>query len=116
MTPFLLSSFQQLDNDREIAYVQHPSTKATSCCVIRPLNQPNNVPLFCALCELPLKDTSDFHAHLESQCCNMCKDVFQRPNKQQWDNDGWRPSKDSKAWSSYMETRLASWKPRVRLK
>lgn len=115
MTP---SSFTQLDEQREIKHVLNADGK-TACSVIRPINQPPNVPLWCDVCGFPLKDTRDYHAHLEVGCCGRCQDEFYCSNAEEWKENKEAVLKryyDSGKFDSYVEQRLLSWKPRVRLK
>lgn len=99
-------NWEKLDEKKQIKFLHNGSVV-----IIKPsLEDKNLVPLFCNLCELPMKDSEDFYSFREFQCCKCCELSFARTNRVNW-NNGWRPDKNSNIWLEYIKNRKDSFSP-----
>lgn len=60
--------------------------------VIKPKNH-KLIPLFCPLCNFPLKTIDDILSYRQYDSCDLCSLNFAITNLKNWQN-GWRPSKE----------------------
>lgn len=61
--------------------------------VIRPVNRPVIVPLFCPICSLMMRTELDSQRWKETGCCHFCSMKWADPDRSKWIS-GWRPSSD----------------------
>jgi len=80
--------------------------------VIRPKDKRNVVPLFCPVCEFPMKDSADFLSFREFECCQHCELKFARTHSG-W-VEGLRPSKQSVGWLEYIQNRELLFRPVIK--
>lgn len=65
-------------------------------------------PLFCDICEFPMKTMEDSIAFRKAGCCNACDMRWGTPSKD-WDiKEGVYPKKDSEEWLEYIEIKSLS--------
>lgn len=81
--------------------------------IIKPSDKNDIVPLFCSVCEFPMKTSDDFLSFKDNECCYKCNFYLAAKYREQW-NNGWRPEKDSEEFKKYMEFRNESFKPTIR--
>ena len=81
--------------------------------VIRPNDKDNIIPLFCPICDFPMKSSDDFISFKETSCCYKCKIYLVAPHVEEW-KTGWRPEKDSEELKNYIELRKQTFKPTIR--
>lgn len=72
--------------------------------VILPENKDFIVPLFCPLCDIPMKTLDDSISYSNSKTCNKCELTWSRTIFGNWE-EGWRPSKDMEEWIHYINDR-----------
>ena len=61
--------------------------------VIKPTVHFTVVPLFCPVCQFPMKTSDDSSAYKTYECCDLCGLTFASGNKEKW-FAGWRPAED----------------------
>jgi hypothetical protein len=83
--------------------------------VIKPNDKEKIVPIFCEVCDFPMKSVDDFLSFKEYECCDKCKIYIVAKHVEQW-KTGWRPRKDSEEMKHYVEFRTESFKPTIRFK
>lgn len=70
------------------------------------------VPLFCPMCQYPMKTSGDARSFKEHELCEMCV-LF-------WGTgvlaSGTGPDKESERWKAYMERRHLAFMPSIRFK
>lgn len=99
-------SWENLDSEKQVKFLSNGSVA-----IIKPKQSDSNiVPLFCKVCEFPMRNSNDFYAYKEFGCCEKCELKFARTNKEKW-NNGWRPDKTSDIWLEYIKERKDSFKP-----
>lgn len=68
--------------------------------IIRP--ETPTVPLFCGLCEFPIKTLDDVISCQNHQVCNKCE--MRWSGQKEW-KSGWKPDKNSQEWLEYIQER-----------
>jgi hypothetical protein len=76
--------------------------------VVKPLIHSVITPLFCEVCEYPMKTSDDSAAYKMFGCCDRCALKFAFGNKEKWEK-GWRPT--SEDLKEYKEERELLAKP-----
>jgi hypothetical protein len=79
--------------------------------IVKPANKDLIVPLFCPICNFPMRTLQDSIAFRDVETCHMCDLKWQRPYKEQWMN-GWRPYEHA-LWNDYIKERDQQIKPRI---
>ena len=51
------------------------------------------VPVFCPVCELPMRTDADDESYQSWSCCSFCEIHWARPRRDDW-NMGWRPDRN----------------------
>lgn len=69
---------------------------------IRPFDKQTTVPLFCPLCEFPMKTIEDSVSYREYMLCNKCEQHWKNIPKEQI---------DPKRWQEYLEERELTSRP-----
>lgn len=69
------------------------STNSHGFTVIRPVEKPEPVPLFCPICDLMMRTNHDTQTWHENNCCSKCSMKWAEPNRDVW-MSGWRPALD----------------------
>ncbi len=59
--------------------------------VIRPVEKPDPVPLFCPICDLMMRTNEDTQKWREHKCCSKCSMKWAEPDRERWAS-GWRPT------------------------
>lgn len=77
-----------IDEERE-------AKKENGVMTIRPITNTVTTPLFCPLCELPMKYFDDTMAYRQSNRCNLCLIHWRKTE----------PDKGSENWASYILSR-----------
>lgn len=101
--------FSQLDSLRQIKIIENGKVL-----VIKSINHTTVVPLFCSVCELPMKTSDDSLAYKTFKACNLCSLHFAYSNRKKWDEENWRPSK--KELEEYLSHRELVEKPKLIVK
>lgn len=79
--------------------------------VIRPTDKSNVIPLFCSVCEFPMKTSDDFLSYKDYSCCHKCKIHLVSRDIEKWKN-GWRP--ETQELKKYIDFRNETFKPTIR--
>lgn len=103
--------WSKLNNDKKIKTICN-----NKIIVIASANfEETTIPLFCPLCEFPMKTKEDALSFRQSKCCEKCEN--------RWLNvrgidllKGQYPDKSSEEWLEYYETRLIQTRPIINLK
>lgn len=72
--------------------------------VIEPENE-ETVPLFCPLCEFPMKSIEDYISYGTSKTCSRCEMRWSSCKFGKWE-DGWRPDSKTEGWEDYIKERI----------
>jgi len=83
--------------------------------LIKPEGEDVSTPLFCSLCEFPMKTLEDTFSQRKFKCCSKCSNRWSS-NKQGDLQDGWRPNKESHEWLEYIQERILLGKNLISLK
>jgi len=58
--------------------------------IIKPTNVTHAAPIFCPVCEAPMKTSEDSFAFRQHQCCHFCALDWAQSEFYKW-KEGWRP-------------------------
>jgi len=72
--------------------------------VVRPKDISTIVPLFCKLCEYPMKTMEDSIAYRKTKVCHHCENAWAK-NKNCDISNGIYPNKESEEWLEYIIVR-----------
>ena len=83
--------------------------------LITPEGDTNTTPLFCRVCELPMKTLEDSISFRQQTCCSKCGNRWSS-RKEGNLKDGWSPDKQSEEWLEYIQERIMLGKSLINLK
>lgn len=63
-------------------------------------------PLFCKVCDFPMKTIDDSFSYRKVGCCSKCDNRW-GSHKSGKLNEGWTPDKTTEEWSEYIEDRIS---------
>ncbi len=78
-------------------------------------DEDSNTPLFCRVCEFPMKTFDDTFSFRKDKCCSKCSNRW-GSQKQGKLIEGWTPDKDSLEWKEYISERILLGKHLINLK
>lgn len=73
------------------------------------------VPLFCPVCEFPMKTKEDGLSYRKHGCCEKCDNRWTDTKGVNW-SEGKYPDKTSEEWLEYYNYRLIMSRPIIRIK
>lgn len=83
--------------------------------LIKPEGEDIGTPLFCTVCEFPMKTLEDTFSHRKFSCCSKCSNRWSG-NKEGDLLKGWIPNKESQEWKEYIQERILLGKSLINLK
>lgn len=78
-------------------------------------HEQETVPLFCFLCEFPMKTKQDGISYKKHGCCEKCDNRWTNTPGVDWENNKF-PNKLSKDWEEYYNERVILSKPIINIK
>lgn len=78
--------FLKLDDVKEMKILENGKLV-----IVKPINHSPVTPLFCPVCEFPMKTSDDAVSYKTYKSCYECGIHFAHPNLEKW-KTGWRPT------------------------
>lgn len=72
-------------------------------------------PLFCPICEFPMKTKEDGISYRKLGCCEKCDNIWTNRPGIDWEKNIW-PDKSSKDWQDYYNERVILSRPIINIK
>lgn len=105
------SDWKDLNDNQKIKFLQNGKIV-----VIANKNyEKTTLPLFCKVCEFPMKTKEDGISFRKVGCCERCDLRWSNTPGVDWENNLW-PDKSTELWKEYYNERLIFSKPIINLK
>lgn len=69
------------------------TTEINDIRIVIPNAEYNPVPMFCGICDFPMRTSDDLQSFRKFDCCENCMLEWAEARQEEWKN-GWRPHED----------------------
>ena len=106
-----MSEWQDLNSDQKMK----TTCQGKIIVIVSKDFEKNTIPLFCPICNFPMRTKEDGLAFRKVGCCEKCDNRWSSSKGINWE-EGKLPDKTSEEWIEYYNYRLIQTKPIINLK